>query len=504
MRSVIIGIVTHNVDPKGYERIRYKPYGELIGPVAGALPDSEMWGTRDLFVARPFLPQSINHVPDIGQTVRIITYDSSLSTTNQEYISGPFTTSFDFESQTFTHQLQGTSYGTPAKLNKDILTSDGEYIDKVSEGALPKNGHQAFRGNYGSDLIFTDDGVVLSGGKLVSKKSAKEDKRKRMISIPHVSKTSSRLFLKKFPTNMVLKESQKKETQVESTNLKYIFEYSVDDISNPRLIYIYAYKVNSRVFGPTYSTKYFTEFTELTTSDLTLINISGNTGTSATFIKSVSGLTESYVAIRTILATIEDNGLNGLGKEDVRYSIYPKESIFPFYFRPTKEFRTRSTSLQDKKIEIIENVYVRNKNKYGLIWSSQDEDPPSKTIDKVEYYTEKQENSPESSYGALVSDKIYFLSTDTNESGKPIDFTILDKYEYTQDNYVNNIHPYTYSSVRGENLLNLLIAIINVLVSHKHNINDVYARSDFDEHRKLMELVQKMENDLLNKSIRIN
>ena len=80
----------------------------------------------------------------------------------------------------------------------------------------------------------------------------------------------------------------------------------------------------------------------------------------------------------------------------------------------------------------------------------------------------------------------------------------MDKYELTQEDYIKKIEPNTYATVRGENLLNLLYSIINVLTTHVHNINSPYARQDYDGHSKLMELFEKMENDLLNKSIRIN
>jgi hypothetical protein len=96
------------------------------------------------------------------------------------------------------------------------------------------------------------------------------------------------------------------------------------------------------------------------------------------------------------------------------------------------------------------------------------------------------------------------LSTDTNESNLSVNFNELDKYELNQEDYIQRIEPNTYSLVRGENLLNLIYAMINVMTTHVHNINSPYARQDYAAHNKLMELFEKMENDLLNKSIRIN
>ena len=67
------------------------------------------------------------------------------------------------------------------------------------------------------------------------------------------------------------------------------------------------------------------------------------------------------------------------------------------------------------------------------------------------------------------------------------------------------IDPNTYSTVRGENLLRLLLQIIDVLFKHEHNlIGPMVQSSEFSEYVKLIYLLKSVENDLLNKSIRIN
>ena len=116
----------------------------------------------------------------------------------------------------------------------------------------------------------------------------------------------------------------------------------------------------------------------------------------------------------------------------------------------------------------------------------------------------KDSNIPgEQTFASLKSDKIYLLSTDTNDSGKTIDFTNLDKYEISQENYLKDIDPNTYSTVRGENLLELLRAIIDLLNGHKHNLMGPLVKGD-PNYERLMRLYSSFENDILNKSIRIN
>jgi len=125
------------------------------------------------------------------------------------------------------------------------------------------------------------------------------------------------------------------------------------------------------------------------------------------------------------------------------------------------------------------------------------------TITKKENILKTSNIPGEQSFSSLRSDKIYFLSTDTNESNKGVDFYGLNKYELTQENYLKDIDPNTYSTVRGENLLEILRAIIDLLNGHQHNLVGPLVQGD-PNYVRLMSLYTSLENDILNKSIRIN
>ena len=62
----------------------------------------------------------------------------------------------------------------------------------------------------------------------------------------------------------------------------------------------------------------------------------------------------------------------------------------------------------------------------------------------------------------------------------------------------------TYAIVRGEVLLEFLRSMYNVLLTHTHNINKPYARATYDAHDTMVELYNKLETELLNKSVRTN
>ena len=73
------------------------------------------------------------------------------------------------------------------------------------------------------------------------------------------------------------------------------------------------------------------------------------------------------------------------------------------------------------------------------------------------------------------------------------------------NNYIKKIEKSTYSTVRGENLLRLLEAMVDVIFTHRHNpLMPISGQYDYEEGNALKELIKTIENDILNKSIRIN
>ena len=135
MKIIDIGKCIDNVDPLGIGRIRVSRYNDYTGQKEKAI-DYEPWGDRDLFLATPFLPNNLNFIPEINQSVKIIQYNSDKDTVNVEYIAGPFTTMYDYNGQTFSQQIANTTYGTSVKRKPKIRNSTGEYINKKSENTF--------------------------------------------------------------------------------------------------------------------------------------------------------------------------------------------------------------------------------------------------------------------------------------------------------------------------------------------------------------------------------
>lgn len=516
MKIIDIGICIDNVDPKGMGRIRCVRYSDYVGEKEKALT-YEAWSKNDLFVAIPFLPTNINFIPEINQAVKILNYNTDKSNTNQEYIAGPFTTMFDYNSQTFSQQIDNTTYGNANKERENVVDTNDNYIDKKTEGSFAKKTDYGIYGKFGSDIIFTENGLQLRGGKLLSKGAASAANRKKMLTYPIMGKRpAATLMLKKFPKKMILEEKKRTKIDTEVKDIKYILEYQIDKLTDTTKVDFFLYKVLKNL-GQVTKTSFFNERTPLPTSVIKLVN-TDSTDSTPTFTINITTDNVNFVhsEINNIFYTIIDKGLKGLLKTfgdlflQLSNGDLPNEGEdFPLYFRPSVKFiemKPINTTEETFKETILSKVKVFNLGpKSGLAWSQTQLNPPVKKQVIKTTQLKTINASPEQTFASLKSDMLFLLSTDTNETEKSVNFGILDKYEYTQEDYVKNIEPNTYSTVRGENLLRLLYQLVAVIFKHEHNVvGPMVQNSEFEEYMQLLELLKSIENDLLNKSIRIN
>lgn len=501
MKIIDIGICVNNVDPKGIGRIRYRPYGTYTSELEGGISYEE-WDEKDPFIAVPFLPLHINIIPQIQQSVKLMEFDTEKPFQNIQYVAGPYTSPHNLQDQTFTSQHKDTTFGgIIIKGLKDIRNKNGTFNYPVTKGSMIADTDTGFRGNYGSDIIFTENGVQLRGGMLLNKQS----NRQNILDYPQMSKKMGRLSLKKFPKTYRPLQTTIDKSQLAMSRLKYIVEYDINDLSSPTELRLYIYKILSG-YGSEFNTNVFGQtsvFSPTDTAKVKLIN-TGNTLTDATYIQALDGTIQSgYIELREVLHQIDFENLTKLAIS------YPNEDIHPFYFRPTSEFKLRKgiTDIEiANKERFLSKVGIRGK--YGgssLIYSRQYADPPIIPNKKIGIVAQEVKGAGEQSFSNLSADKIYITSTNPNVGTniKTIDFNDLDEYEITQDDYITKIEPNTYAMVRGENLYELLIAMINLINSHIHNINEPLVKTDRNW-EILMELANSMRNDLLNDSIRIN
>jgi len=520
MKIIDLGICIDNEDPLGIGRIRVVGYDDYTGGKEN-YKKYKPWSEDDSFIALPFLPNNINFIPEIGQTVKVIRYNTNKTTVNQEYISGPFTTRYDFNSQIFSQQISPTTFGSGIK-DKPEIFSNGN-LPSDCEGTISKNTDYSVSGKFGSDVLFTENGLVLRGGKLLSKQASSVEERKRLSNYPIAAKKVSKLHLRKFPEKRELRIDVVEKTKYDNANLLYVIEYSIDSISTPTTINFFVYKINTGGYGDIFKSNTFTEFTEIPTTLSVLLNNDGTT-TTPTFSVNMTTKTDYTTdtindkitaicsEIRLTLLKIKEDGFDGLFSSTIRAKFYSQEEdlklIYPFFFRPTQSLRTLSTSNTtelERKNTLLNGVKLcKGVQQSGLVWSTSRFSAPSSINKEESEKLVKDNTSREQTFSSLTSDKIYLLSTDTNFTDKYVEFEKLNNYEYTQDDYLGEIDPNTYAIVRGEVLLEFLRAMYNVLLTHTHNINRPYARTTYDSHDTLVELFNKLESELLNKSVRTN
>jgi hypothetical protein len=502
MKIIDIGICVNNIDPKGIGRIRYRPYGMYTSEIERGVEYKE-WDEMDPFIALPFLPFHINIIPQIQQGVKLIQYDTSKSTQNVEYLSGPYSSPHDAQNQTFAAQHRDTTYGgVIVKGLKDIRNRDGSFNTPTTRGTIINERDTGFRGNYGSDIIFTENGVQIRGGMLIDKEG--KDK-KTLLDSPVLSKKMGRLNLKKFPTTFLGTIEEIDTSQVASSLLKYVIEYDINSLSSPTELRLFVYKVMATT-GTQFNTNSFGKDTLFSPMDILQVYLINTqlSFTDATYIKQLDGtINSAYIELRELLFQIDNKNLTALD-----YT-YPNEDIHPFYFRPTADFMLQKGIIELENINksiFLSKVQLRNRTDgYGLIFSRLSANPPVIPSKKTNILGKELKNSGEQSFANLSADKIYLTSTTPNigPNVKPINFNELDEYELTQDDYIAQIDPNTQPMVRGENLYKYLLAIVELLKDHIHNINEPLVKTD-KNWEALMNLTNSLRNDLLNDSIRIN
>jgi hypothetical protein len=514
-RIIELGICVDNQDPLGLGRIRVQTFTGPAGPAAQAF-EYKPWDEKDPFIALPFLPSNINYIPKEGQSVKIINYDPTKDVVNREYISGPFTTTHDFNTQKFSSQSKYTSYGgADVDSPKIVNQEDGTIIDDFVKGSIANYDDYAVYGKYGSDVLLTENGLVLRGGKFLPKSMVVNLTNKNTVNKPVMSNSISSLYLKKFDEKREYIQTTIIENQVESKSLKSFIEYNVSTFSGGTVtvnFYVYLIKTFAQQDVKVYGRLYNTNTSNLASSPI----LSGatqliTTGTTQpTFSITVNNvpsddMSKVYIKIRKTLKKIHQYG--SLKHIDNTLP-FANESLHPFYFRPTSGTTTTelSTQANTNRVNLFNNIILATGvgPKNGLVYSKERITPQIKPVPKT---VKKLNVTPitESTFAALRSDKVYMISPKVEQptNNIKIDFKKLDRYELTHENYMTDIHPYTYSLVRGEKLIEILQSIVDLLYSHQHNLIGPPVPSD-PNYIRLQLLMTSIKKDILNDQIRIN
>ena len=493
MQIITIGVVTDINDPRGFGRIRARDITETDSARAGSNDSWEIWSDKDPFVYSPFLPNHINIIPRVQQSVKLIRYDNEKELQNQDYIPGPYTTPHDYLDQDQESQLTETTFGVRSKKTPNIKSFgskqkvyDDNYIRAESVATLPKLNDIALCGNYGSDMILTEQGLQLRAGILIDKFTSNAQLKEDLKNYPTVSKKQAKLSMKKFPETLKLDYKEIEDAVIVRGDVLHVFEYDVDDLSDPKTLTYKLTKIN-RPEGDKYKTDVFNIDTEVSNTVSTVIL------NKTTELTSDDKLKEAYILIRDAISRLDREKLFQFDPT------LPDVLPHPFYFRPSVNVRSYNES-----VSFLNNInYLTRTNGYGLVYSQQTLDPEAKPeIRKVPYL--KKISDVDQTFSAISSDFIFNISTqEPGVDGKKINFTSLDKYEYNQEDYILRILPNTFSSVRGEKLIDLLELMAGMLLNHTHGIA---TPPNYWEASKLQiqKLINSARTEMLNRSVRIN
>jgi hypothetical protein len=480
-------------------------------------PEKDKWTTKDPFIFLPILPFFLSQIPKKNELINVIFQNKQSPLENKFYIQGPFSSPL----RTIFEESNGAqtflAYGDRVKKSPTIRNQNGSY-NVGTEGIYIKPGDVGIMGRGTSDLILKENEVILRAGKIKSLNINPP------LKFPEINKNRGFLQLSYFSQNRVLKNTKTKNNIIETPlKVKKIIIWNILNLENVNpnedgTIGIFNGSVG--LYNVVSSEKTTTKtFAQDTINDLEVG-------------KDFSGPIEEINFTEKTLndaILIINNFIFSLFTSSIQFNDYPVRDTFnfkngfPFVVTPSKItymsggvnstptnaeqiYKKRNYNAISNKIKLDNNF-----NGFFIVSSNNNNMPEYGTPTSVEKNVVKQydwEKDPKS-YGILGSQKIYLLSQDSKSNRGIIDLqnTI---YGISQENFLsgeNAIDLKTFSSVRGEELLQLLSKIVSFLVGHVHNPvepPDSVSTGNGVTVKDLQKALQSANDVILNQNIRIN
>ena len=496
-------LVLDNNDPLMLGRIRGTLITDNYADLIRSFDDppwneaKDAWTSRDPFIFNPLLPYFIYQVPKVNELVQIMYVNRDFKYQNQFYVQNSF---YSPTSSYFTYQEGANKFtGTGMQIeNPKPLKTSGVFSENgIHEGVFHEPGDNAILGRGSADLIVKENEVLLRAGKF-------QGEQLQPNKVPTANQQRGFLQLSRFPS-VKIPLDPKTYLEIEEKVLinRYLVEWSIDNPENTHdsftgAVYLYQLKpdlstntqnvtVNSVINENLKTLVTFQEFLGLTKIDT--VNYINN------FIKSCNSDFVTKEGNQLFPATLTDR--------------------YPIFYRPNN--RTYSYISPEKNGPSIEAVNVSNiysqikltaaleQSGYGLIYQKDTVGTPMDTktivVPQSKYYGTPQ------TYSALGGDKLFLLSHQTSIPGKKkinFDDTL---YGISNDKFSDDIMPNTSSTVRGEELLELINLITRFLLTHTHafpGLPPVPITQDGTSSTQILTELQNAVTKILNENIRIN
>ena len=515
------GIVLDNQDPMMLGRLRVIPELDDYTAIIGSIPDwnenNDKWTSKDPVLFLPLLPFFLSQTPQPNEYVHIIYMNKQFKRENQFYVQGPFSSPLLSPFENYQGAKKFLASGTRLSQGLSLRNQDGSYATFEGgsvEGIFPKPEDVGLLSRGTSDLILKQNEVLLRAGKTSQLKYN---------TLPTPNDNRAFLQLSYFPIKEVQDTTQ--TTTFSREIIKLVEKIIIWDITNlennvsPN-VFIGSVKLhNLSKDNPKFNSTTFNsesilslEFGTDITSTIAQINFSG------------TSFEETVNTINTFIAGVFQGFLAHPDYVSSGNTVF--QNVFPFVVTPSKltyevgnKFNP-SNSYSDSAeisnfVKFKAAIGLENGSKesgYFLVWNKKGEKP----IYGTQYDIIKQTLFPSSfksepiSYGVMGAQRIYLLSQDATSKKTKINLqnTI---YGIPQDDFVrgkNSLQNLTYSTVRGEVIIELLRKMYAFLEGHVHPIAIIKPAKRASGNGQSLDDIETLLNNaeslILNQNIRIN
>jgi len=461
---------------------------------------TDPWSDRDPFIFNPLLPYFVYQVPKVNELVQAIYVNRDFKYQNQYYVQNTFysPTSSYFTFQEGANKFTGT--GMQIKPPKPLRNkTDGTYTEKgIHYGVFPEAGDNALLGRGSADLIVKENEVLLRAGKFQSGQLEPN-------VIPTANQQRGFLQLSRFSTYTIPQEPKTYSELNEVVLLvKYLIEWVITNPENTEnmftgTVYLYQLKpdISTNSKNLTVDSPINENLKKLVASEsFSMLSMSETVQFINNFIKTCNDLNRTVSGIQLFSPQVTNKFPIFYRPGSMTYSI-----INPSTGKPSgPEFGNVSQIFSQIKLNS-----ALKQGGYGLIYKKNTVGIPTDskiiTVPQTKYIAES------TTAAALGGDKVYLLSHFSSIPGKRkinFDNTL---YGIPIDVFNNDIEPNTSSTVRGEELLELLNLIVRFLTTHTHAYPGLPPLPVTQDGTTTSQILTEMQNavyKILNENIRIN
>jgi hypothetical protein len=464
--------------------------------------EKDIWTSRDPFVFNTLLPYFVYSIPKVDELVQVIYMNKDFQYQNQYYVQNTFSSPTATFKEFYFGGNKFTGMGMQIKNPKPLKNQDGTFTDQsIHKGVFPQPGDNALLGRGSADVIVKQDEVLIRAGKF-------KGEQLQPNVIPVANQQRGFLQLSKFQSTIQnLEPKVYFELQEDVLATKYLVEWVLTNPENTQDKFtgaVYLYQLKPDI---TTNSKNITVDSEISENLKKLV---------ATETFSLLSKSETIKFINDFIKACNETNVTKSGIK--LFTDNSASNKFPIYYRPNSLMYSKlnpSTSLGSSavptEVSNISDIYKgiklnpSLKGGYGLIYAKGKVGVP-RTPKKFVVPQQKYVNQ-ESSYGALGSDVLFLVSHNSQIPGKGkinFDDTL---YGISPEKFANEFLPKTSSTVRGEELLELIGLIVRFLITHTHaypGLPPVPVTQDGTNAQSILTELQNAVNKILNKNIRIN